>query len=143
MRRFPPPFLLPLDQLLDCGCESTYHTNSTFHCPLASLIHPYRPRLGERREPHLTVYRRSGALLHCDHRNRASCTATIAMDNHTKRKCGGIYLPSQVEPQSKLQMARPKVPCPPAGVKTAVEQVGKRQARGGVLLETWDYGTPH
>jgi len=65
------------------------------------------------------------------------------MDNHTKRKCGGIYLPSQVEPQSKLHMAQPAIPCPPAGVKTAVEQVGKRQARGGVLLETWGYGIPH
>jgi hypothetical protein len=31
------------------------------------------------------------------------------MDNHTKRKCGGIYLPSQVEPQSKLQMAQPAI----------------------------------
>jgi hypothetical protein len=53
---------------------------------------------------------------------------------------------STVEPQGKLlviQMAQSTLPCSPAGVKTTIEQVGKRQARDDVLLETWDHGTPH
>jgi len=40
-------------------------------------------------------------------------------------------------------MAQSIVLSPRAGVKTTVEQVGKRQARGDVLLETWDDGTAH